>query len=361
MTLTVAYLLARQPLLGGEWYRATRPAALANRKFGWGTAACTKMATREDNPGGPLSFVTPDDMVVTPDLIVIRPIAEWRQHWTDQAHANGQLVIADIDDDVWVHEDRYGNSSVPEHESDHYDEWFWNVDAVLTSTPYLAKRIRAMGHKAKVIVAPNCYSPFELDASPVPARVIGTRLWLSGRMDGDLVLYDELVRPLLEELDLVFLHVGAEDGHRFTDRGWDPNRLEQRAAVPIPMLAQALAGLAIGSICMSDHPYNTAKTETHAVELASMGVPLVAASRHSLYIGRVPGCVEPTPQAVRERVRNLLNPVYWRSESAIAKTWARRVALTNETQHLNALTRLVAVLYSERTSDTDVITKVFST
>jgi len=346
MNPTIAYLISRHPLMGGEFYRGVRPAALLNRNFGWGTAVCNRMATEEDNPGGPLSFVTPNDRVITPDLIVVRPIREWRQHWTDQAHANGQLVVADIDDDVWVH-DYYGVDTGPvEHESDHYDEWFWNVDAVLVSTKHLASRIKEMGHTAPVIVAPNCYDPFGLTSDPSPGRVIGTRLWLSGRMEPDLVLYDELVRPILDELDLTFMHLGAEPGHSFTDRGWDESRLIERASVPIPAFPLALEGLSIGMICMGEHPYNLAKTETHAAELASMGIPLVAASNHSLY-KNIPGRVDPTPEAVRGRVELLLNPVAWGIESRSTRLWARRLAAKNEALHISAVTRMVERLRRE--------------
>lgn len=338
--MNVAYLCARQPLMGGEYYRATRPAALLNREFGWGSAVCDRMATEDEN--GPLSFITPNEMVITPDLIVLRPIREWTQAWTDRAHANGQRVVADLDDDYWAHQAWEGETRPND---DGYDDWFWNVDAVLVSTKYLKNRLIEMGHKAPILIAPNCYDPYGLDADPFPSHTIGTRLWLSGRMEGDLVMYDELVRPLLEEFDLGFHHVGAEDGHRFTDRGWDPKRLSETGSVPIPLLPRALEGVSMGMICMSDHPYNLAKTETHAAELASMGIPLVAASNHVLY-RNIPGRVEPTPEGVGKRVEALLNPLFWRGESEAARSWARRLAVKNESLHLNALTRLIDLLRS---------------
>jgi hypothetical protein len=352
----LTYLLSRHPLFGGEYYRGLRPAALMARNYGWGTAVARAMGTAEDNDGGRLSFVTPDDVIVTPDIIILRPVDAWRQHWTDQAHENGQLVIADLDDDYWSHQDWLGEVRPND---DHYDEWFWNVDAVITSTKYLRQRILDMGHRSPVVVAPNCYDPWGLQLEPSPGRVVGTRLWLSGRMEGDLELYDELIQPLLEELDLIFLHVGAQDGHRFTDRGWDERRLEQVGSVPIPMLPQAVQNLSIGTICMSDHPYNLAKTETHAAELAAMGIPLVAASNHALY-KNVPGQVDLDPRQVRGRVEALLSPFFWRGESQRAKTWARRLALKNEGQHMSTLLSLVDVLYFSREDDIGVITSMFS-
>ncbi len=331
--------------MGGEYYRATRPAALAAWKFGWTTAACTKMATFEDNDGGPLSFVTTTGGVITPEIIVLRPVREWRQHWTDQAHANGQLVIADLDDDLWMHE-KYEELSVTQ--PDFYNEWFWNADGVIVSTRHLAARLRDMGHRSPIVVAPNCYDPFGLNSSPRPGNVIGTRLWLGGRMEADLELYDRLMLPLLEDLDLQFMHVGADvDQGRFVDRGWPEDRLIERRSVLIPQLGDALAGLNIGAICMADHPYNDAKTETHAVELASIGVPLVAASTHRLY-RNVPGRVDPAVDDVRERVRQLLEPYTWLKESDRSRRWARSLSLKSESRHLESLLRIVNVLTSRR-------------
>ena len=339
-TPVIAYLCTRNVFMGGEYYRATRAAALLNRNFGWGTAVCDRMATSIDDDGGKLSFVTPNDMVVTPDIIVIRPVAEWRQHWSDQARENGQIVVADLDDDVFSHPVWDSAVAPPE---DYYNEWVWNVDAMLVSTPYLKKRLEDLGHKAPVFVAPNLYDPHGLAAHPGPGRIIGTRLWLSGRMSGDLEMYGELFKPLLEELDLTWLHLGAEKGHSFTDEGWDPARLIERQSVIIPYFPRALEGLSLGAIAMSDHPYNLAKTETHAFELAAMGVPLVAASTHILY-KNIPGCVAPTADAVRERVTALLEPMFWREESAKARQWARRIAARNEAEHLVAITQMVKQL-----------------
>jgi hypothetical protein len=341
---SLAYLCSRHPLWGGEYYRATRPGALASWKWGWQTAACDRMATMEDDDDGQLSFITPNQTVVTPEIIVVRPIQEWSQAWTDQAHANGQFVVADLDDDLWSHE-RY--DELQAESPDNYMEWFPNVDAVLVSTRYLAKRVREMGHKAPVYVAPNCYDPFGMNGNPRPGDIIGTRLWMSGRMEPDLVLYDTLIQPLLEEFNLRFLHVGAgQEMGRFIDRGWDEERLIERHSVPIPMLSQVLDGLSIGTICMADVPYNVAKTETHAVELASMGVPLVAASNHNLY-KNIPGRVDIDKDAVHDRVKALLDdPYYWLKESDRARKWARGVSVKSEQAHLGALLQCVNKLLS---------------
>lgn len=335
---SLAYLLSRQPLFGGEYYRALRPAGLAARDFGWQTAACSFMGTPADDDGGKLSFVTLNGQVMTPEVIVIRPVREWRQAWTDQAHENGQVVVADLDDDVWSH-DRY--DELQDSDPDNYNEWFWNVDAVMVSTPVLAERIRERGHQAPVVVAPNCYDPFGLNSAPQPSNIIGTRLWLSGRMEPDLVLYDQLIQPLLDDLDLCFLHVGADQAMgRFIDRGWSEERLIERRSVPIPLLPQAMEGVSIGTICMSDHPFNDVKTETHAVELAAQGIPMVAASNHPLY-RRIPGRVDIDKDAVRDRVVALRDQYFWLEESDRARKWARDIAKKSEAKHMETLLALV--------------------
>jgi len=84
---SVAWLCGRHPLLGGEYYRALRPAAFSNHRWGWGTAVCDRMATSE---GRQLSFITPNDYVITPDVIILRPINNWTMDWLDRAHAAGQ-------------------------------------------------------------------------------------------------------------------------------------------------------------------------------------------------------------------------------------------------------------------------------
>jgi hypothetical protein len=253
-------------------------------------------------------------------------------------------VVADLDDDLWSHEN-YGQ--LQEESPDNYNEWFPNVDAVLVSTRHLAKRVRDMGHKAPIYVAPNCYDPFGMNGSPRPGGAIGTRLWMSGRMEPDLVLYDTLIQPLLEEFNLRFLHVGASNElGRFTDRGWDEERLIERVSVPIPLLPQALEGLSIGAICMADVDFNVAKTETHAVELASMGIPLVAASNHALY-RNIPGRVDIDKDAVHERVKRLVEePYYWLKESDRARKWARAISVRAEERHLEALLSCVNHLMS---------------
>lgn len=360
--ISVAWLLSRSPLLGGEYYRGLRPAALLNHRYGWHTAVCNRMGTTDDDPDGPLSFVTPNDYVITPKVIVIRPIREWSLYWTKRAQRNGQLVIADLDDDLWAHE---MFEPWKRADDDNYDEWCWSVDGWLVSTSRIRWRVNERGpkfwakdeRKPVISVAPNCYDPDGIGGGllPRPGRTIGTRVWLGARMNEDMELWRDLFGPLLrdETLDLRFVHMGHQT-EPFTvgpQKGrippnfvknchFPPARVVVRPSSVITEMWKSFTDVSVGAIVQADHPYNLAKTETSAFELAAMGLPLVAATNHVLY-KKVPGRVELEASAVRERVEELLDPAVWQRESMIARTWARDLAIRREREYLNAFADLV--------------------
>jgi hypothetical protein len=341
--LSVSWMLNRHPLLGGDYYRAYRPAILSSSRFEWATSVANQMV--ED--GGRLGFrhsQTPDKILFS-NVLVIRPVEGWHKDFSDQAHENGQLVIADVDDDLWGHEDLLRTGDTLDQWSS-YDEWFPTVDAVLASTRHLANKIRDFGYPAKVYYAPNCYDPTGFYAEPKPSRRLGTRLWLSGRQDGEVRMYDEWIYPLLDKLDLSFTHIGAMESVDESEAvpgakarrsfGWDTPRLIERPSMVLTEMAAELARFSIGTIMMEDSEYNRSKTDTAAVELALAGLPLVAASPHELY-RNVPGVVALTAGAVERRVRELLQPETWYVESKRARTWARQRAIACESRYLESL------------------------
>jgi hypothetical protein len=349
--LTVSWMLNRHPLLGGDYYRAYRAAVLASSRFGWVTSVADRMVASDG--GGKLGFITPagdQGKVFFPDVLVLRPIEAWHQEFSEQAHEAGQVIIADVDDDLWRHEDILAAGTELKDYST-YDEWFPYVDYVLCSTRYLADYVRSFGYPAPVVYAPNCFDPTALNAEPKPSRRLGTRLWLSGRQDGDVEMYDNFVYPLLDKLDLSFTHIGADmpgedeeptrPGVKARRQfGWDTPRLIERPSMVIPEMAKEFARFSIGCIMMCDNEYNRSKTDTHAVELGSAGLPLVAASPHDLY-RNIPGVVPLTANAVERRVRELLDPETWYIESKRTKTWARQRSVTCETAYLAALLQAV--------------------
>lgn len=354
--LVVAWLIDRQrgPFLGGEYYRALRPAALMASRHGWHTAVCDSANLIEGQERVFCTVVGPGAHLIAPDVLVVRPLDFSAQmeldgkpftfaDLVDAAHAAGQKVIADLDDDIWAHED-WTPESRPN--DDGYEDWCWKVDGWLVSTVVIKRRVSSLaarrGLHPPIVVAPNCYDVHGVgNLRARPGRMLGNRLFLEGRMRADIAMYEEMVFPLLGELDVEFVHVGASAGHRFPSAAL----LVERSSVILPQLAEQMRDVSIGVICHGDHPYNDAKTETNAVELASMGIPLVAATRHRLYTS-VPGRVEPTAAAIRRRVEALLDPTFWHKESARARQWAEAKAEESETRYVNAFARLSQLVAS---------------
>ena len=347
-SLMVSWVLNRHPYAGGDYYRAFRPAALTSARFGWSTSMGDKVTTLTEEPDGRLGIVTPspdNPKVFFANVIIVRPIGN--DFPVAQAQANGQKVIADVDDSPWTHED-LSDSSLTGIE-DHYLDWIEQCDAWLCSTKYLCQELREHGFPAdRVYYAPNLYDPTALNAEPKAGRRLGTRLWLGGRQSADVMMYDDYVFPLLDKLDCSFTHIGAmEDleapkvGQKARRSfGWDTPRLIERPSLLIPEMAAELGRISIGTIMMSDNAYNRAKTETHAAELGLAGLPLVAATNHELY-RNIPGRVDPRDGDVERRVIDLLEPNFWALESKRIKQWARALAVKHESLYLEAILRAV--------------------
>jgi hypothetical protein len=364
--LTVAYAVTRHPLMGGEYYRATRPAALAARDFGWHTAVVEKIGSVQGSKKVAGQAYGSADHVIEPDVWIFRPMGQQGKddNWgleeiVEKCHDAGQFVIADLDDDIWAHEDWSEDTRPSGENDDKFETWCWKVDAWLASTPWMKARIEEVGKRRgftpRVLVAPNCFDPIGLGhaSHPIPGRRLGTRMWLSGRMSGDLEIYRECFTPLLEALDLSFVHIGKEDRTHLTDgpgqhyrsfiddAGMPAHRVLELPSTTIPELGAIMGStMNIACIAMADHPFNYAKTETHAVEVASAGLPIVAATSLEIYKD-VPGRVDPTPEAVRERVEALLDPEKWRYWSDKSRVWARKTSVRCEATYMRALQEVV--------------------
>lgn len=345
--LQVAWLIAQSPWMGGEYYRAVRPAMLTNKHFGWDT--CVAHEAGEDKGVSGVAVKAIGGQVMRPDVLVVRPIGKptAQSAWgmvrlMDCAREAGQLVVSDLDDDVWAHEDWTPETRPAD---DQYEDWCWGADAWLVSTEPIAERVRERAAKpVPVRVAPNCWDPRTLGEGPRPVagRRLGTRLWLSGRMSGDLELYSAIVTPALEEWDCQFVHIGAEpDGLHLS---LPPDRLLELPTCTIPELGRLLSStISVGVICAADNEFNRAKTLTHPVELASAGLPLIVASDLPIYSG-VPGVVAPTPGAFETRLDDLLFPPAWKAQAEIAREWAIGQSIAAEEAYLAALREIVDTL-----------------
>lgn len=345
---SIGWVVARSPWLGGEFLRATRPAALVNARLGWHTAVSERMAVEEGRPGVLLVHENGDSF--RPSVLVFRPIRQDLRPYISEAHEAGQLVVADLDDDFWSHEDRpdRGGKGYAEREIvegvDHFEDWLPHCDAFIASTRHL-QEIMEYHVSGPVVHLPNCYDTFGIakyGQIPGPGRRIGTRLWLHGRSSRDLQLYDELIWPSILDLDLTFVHLGADpDLPTFVDRGWPADRVEGHPSLPAPLMGEVLGTLSVGVICLGQADFNAAKTLTHPVELASLGLPLVVVDEMGFYRG-VPGVVEANLDAVEDRLARLTSdPAYWQAESRKSKRWAVEVGESAQGDYLWGIRQLI--------------------
>ena len=344
--IKIGYLTAADPWLGGEYYRAVRPAALANHHLGFHAAVSQQAGVEEGDDAWKL--VLQDGRRFRPDIIIVRPIKELTPGFIEQAHAAGQPVILDLDDDIWSHEDRpeMGGSGLLTTADTDYEAAFPLGDAVIVSTPALVSVCR-QHTKAPIFVLPNCYDaygPRHYGPTPKPGtRRIGTRMWVWGRRSVDLDLYDRVILPLLEELDLVFVHVGATKKSNLLLRGWPVRRVESHPSMPAPLMGEVLGTVSVGVICLGAHPFNVAKTVTHAVELAAIGLPLLIVDPTGHYEG-VPGVVTPPMTAADQMAQLLGDPMYWHAQQQAAQEWSDDIAFRSERDHLAGLQEVVAAL-----------------
>ena len=354
---SVGWVCARSPFLGGEFLRATRPAALVANRLGWHTGVARKMAVEAGEEGVVLLHDNGDRF--RPEVVILRPIASHPEDGEHQdvaayiasAHDAGQKVVADLDDDVWSHEDRPDRGGKGFERPDHYDSddgWLRLCDAWIASTKPL-QTIMQQHLPGPVYMLPNCYDSFGIGnygAKPQPGRRVGTRLWIHGRQLSDLEMYDELVQPLLDKHDLTFVHLGAgEAGRSFRDRGWASSRLEEHPSMPAPLMGEVLGTMSIGVICLGDADYNAAKTLTHPAELGGVGLPMIVASATDFYRS-VPGRVDPKPEAVEERLISLLDPGNWKRAAEQSKRWAMHLGEAAEGDYLWGFRQMIGRLTS---------------
>jgi glycosyltransferase involved in cell wall biosynthesis len=197
-----------------------------------------------------------------------------------QARSLGQPIINDLDDWFWgLHKSNNAAKIVdpknsPANNIDHYKMTLRASTAVVTSTPYLADRVREWGG-VRVEVIPN-----GIDVRRFPQRVqrrvnpiIG---WSgsTGHRSGDLALLRE---PFAALSGVAFHHTGHYDSYpSFVDEVG----VSAELVTLMPMLAphEYPHGLIfdIGVVPLVDIPFNHAKSYIKGLEYAAAGIPFVA-------------------------------------------------------------------------------------
>lgn len=218
-----------------------------------------------------------------------------------RAHASGQVVINDVDDDFWsIPPSHPAYRSViasrnPDSNRAHYTRALQGSDAVTVSTPYLADKLSDLGPPIRVV--PNAIDPERYEPHMVRDTTSPTFGWvgaLSYRDPGDVEILRGCLGPfLLSHPRCRFVHVGArsEDPGTTADvLDLPAEQVEVRPFCHIADLPQAMNGIDVALAPLEDTPFNHAKSAIKALEAAAAHIPLIASDMpeyRSLGYGRL--------------------------------------------------------------------------
>lgn len=202
-----------------------------------------------------------------------------------QARTTGQLVLQDIDD--WFfglatqnRASQFLNSD-PRSNLAHYRRILIASDLVVTSTPYLARRLGSF--------LPRCVlsrNRIDLDTAgrwwpTTPQRDhpilgwVGAVPWRSG----DLETLRGIIAPLVARLGVPFHHsghIGGDYETAGTILGIPGGSCTSSSMAPIADWPAQFAHFDVGIIPLSDRPFNLAKSAIKGMEYVAAGKPFVA-------------------------------------------------------------------------------------
>lgn len=213
----------------------------------------------------------------------------------EEARANGQRVLVDVDDWPWIPP---GNP--------HYDQRLAGAklaaitrsDALVCSTPAIADGLTSRGHvSVPTIVSRNVIEPELYE----PARIANVRRrgWARARARkggrvayrGAVAYHDadvRLLRGWLDDLLVNFSSHAVHVGHDPSAPSFSgtacvsPSRLITRPLVTMAEYAYNLARVEVAVVPLSLEPFSLAKSNAAGLEWCAAGVPFVA-SDHPEY------------------------------------------------------------------------------
>jgi glycosyltransferase involved in cell wall biosynthesis len=201
----------------------------------------------------------------------------------------GARVFYEVDDDLWRNQMiRSGGPMflprpVRRALEAYIDKLIERCDGVIVSTPTLAEVVAKRVHR-NVQVIPNAAPEWLCDYTPRPHE--GVRIGWTGSvshaLEGDFRAMLPALRRVLDdypETHAVFMGYHPPEMESWPRTEWHP-------WVPIDDYYEALAalGLDIFVAPLADTPFNAAKSASKLMELAALGVPIIA-SPHGPYRG----------------------------------------------------------------------------
>ncbi len=298
MSRAIAFAIT-DPAGGVAYYRGAAPANLARAR---GHTVVVSDAVQMTPLGA---------LVVELELEAERPVA-WQPEvivltggwpsaiepdWIDEARANGQTVIVDIDDWPWIPPDNY------HHEPELAGAKFAAIeraDACIVSTPYLAnrlrQRVRVPVHVVRNVVDPTMFLAAAAvngahgdayrDNVPVTIGYRGGLAWHRDDVATLAGVLEEVVRRAA--VPVRFVHVGHLS--RVTRTGAPPlevptfaevagipdSLVYRRELVPFRDYGASLGRVDIGIVPLTARPFALAKSNIGALEWTAAAVPWLA-------------------------------------------------------------------------------------
>jgi hypothetical protein len=202
-----------------------------------------------------------------------------------RARDTGQIVINDVDD--WFFGLASQNlasrslNSDPRSNLSHYRRILVASNMVVTSTPYLARRLGSFLPHCVVsrnrvdLDDPGRWPPLTTQRKRPVLGWAGAVPWRSG----DLETLRGVVAPLLARRDLTFHHAGHIGGEIPTAGqvlGIPEDQCTSTPMAPISEWPAQFAHFDVGIVPLSDRPFNDSKSAIKGMEYVAAGVPFVA-------------------------------------------------------------------------------------
>ena len=289
------------------WYRCALPAIHLGADW----------AGIDEEPDGSLLFLTGgmgrpmlEDSLASYDVVVVQQVRGI--HWARrlrELRAAGITVLYEIDDDL------HSLLKKADHDfADHFTRDFLKdielaiaaTDGIITSTPYLARRMRRFHERVWVCENGIDLTRYDLSPSPHPGIVIG---WAgaTGHLNAMVPWLREVDALMAEREDVRFVSVGQPFANLLKDRH-GPKRC---VSVPFHLLETYPAAMTQFDIALApagqSHFYR-AKSDLRWLEAGALGLPLIADPGVYPHIEHgVTGFHAATPQEAGALVRQLVD------------------------------------------------------
>jgi len=284
--LTFDWAFGTDPLEpnGCAWYRCYLPMKELE-KHGWGTGIGFPGYNKDHGFG----LLIPDDRaihgwdIIVFKLIMLKSVADK----VDEARANGQKIVVDIDD--WFEGLEKSNlaykmtdpSRNPENNKEHYMKIIDSADAIITSTPFLYDFYKNEKKVKNIFLVRNGIDIDRWQPRNDHARWLPTVGWVGATpwRSMDLETLAPFFGSYLEENRLQFHHSGnIINAPKASDQLGIPKNVKVtfEPMQPITKYPQIFRKIDIGLVPLNNVLFNHAKSAIKGLEYAAAGVPFIA-------------------------------------------------------------------------------------